>query len=107
MRSGGRMPRLVSRKPPFGEDVVADREVMASDTDSTPPPTYGAPSPVDVSAATFVWYSLLGVVLAGWFLFGWLVQNQGLVDSAGESLGTGFALLLAVSVVGTIRRSRR
>jgi hypothetical protein len=70
-------------------------------------PVEGAAPPADVSAATVAWYALLGVVLTGWFLFGWLVQDQGLVDSVGESLGTAFALLLAVSVVGTIRRSRR
>ena len=41
----------------------------------------------------------------GWFLFGLLVQQQGFVDSVGESAGAAFALLLAVSVVGTLRRN--
>ena len=49
-------------------------------------------------------YLLLAVALFGWFLFGWLVQRQGFVNSVGESAGTGFALLLVIAIVGTIRR---
>jgi hypothetical protein len=66
-----------------------------------------ASRPAAVSAATRVAYALVGSLLVGWFFFGLLVQGQGWIDSAGESLGTGFALLLAVSVIGTVRRSRR
>lgn len=61
----------------------------------------------EVSTATVVAYAAAAVVLVGWFLFGWLVLEQGFVDSVGESAGAGFALLLVVSVVGTVRRSRR
>jgi hypothetical protein len=61
----------------------------------------------EVSTATVVAYAVAAVVLVGWFLFGWLVLEQGFVDSVGESAGAGFALLLIVSVVGTVRRSRR
>lgn len=60
-----------------------------------------------VTTATMVGYGLAGVVLLGWFLYGWLVQQQGFVASVGEAAGAGFALLLAVAVVGTVRRSRR
>ncbi|PZF89239.1 hypothetical protein [Micromonospora deserti] len=60
-----------------------------------------------VSTATVVAYVVAGVILVGWFLFGWLVLRQGFVDSVGESAGAGFALLLIVSVIGTLRRSRR
>jgi hypothetical protein len=62
---------------------------------------------VAVTGATVFWYSLVAVSLVGWFLFGWLVLGQGIVDSAGEALGSGFAVLLIVSIVGTLRRSRR
>ncbi|HEY0700974.1 MAG TPA: hypothetical protein VGD43_24585 [Micromonospora sp.] len=62
---------------------------------------------VPVTRATVVWYSLVGAVLVGWFLFGWLVLRQGFVDSLGESLGAGSALRLVVAVVGTVRRTRR
>jgi hypothetical protein len=51
-------------------------------------------------------YGLLLAGILGWFLYGVLVQRQGLVDSVGESLGTGFGLLLLVSIVGAVRRSR-
>ena len=65
----------------------------------------GAPSPVPSPAPSPVprivvaLYLLLAVAL-----FGWLVQRQGFVNSVGESAGTGFALLLVIAIVGTIRR---
>ncbi|MEV1287807.1 hypothetical protein [Micromonospora sp. NPDC049679] len=69
------------------------------------------PVPADtadpVSRATMICYAFVAALLLGWFLFGWLVLRQGFVDSVGESLGTGFALLLVVAIVGTVRRSRR
>ena len=65
------------------------------------------PIPVPVSRATVLAYSAVAVMLGSWFLFGWLVQQQGFVDSMGEALGAAFTLLLVVSVVGTVRRSRQ
>ncbi|MDG4795779.1 hypothetical protein [Micromonospora sp. WMMD1082] len=65
----------------------------------------GASQPV--TTATVVAYAILGVVLFGWFLFGWLVLQQGFIDSVGEAAGAGFALLLLVAIVGSVRRSRR
>ncbi|MBM0225234.1 MULTISPECIES: hypothetical protein [Micromonospora] len=65
-----------------------------------------APAP-EVSTAALVGYAAAAVGLVGWFLFGLLVQRQGFVDSVGESAGAGFALLLAVSVIGTVRRNGR
>ncbi|SCL24898.1 hypothetical protein GA0070616_3005 [Micromonospora nigra] len=60
-----------------------------------------------VSTATVVAYAVAGVLLFGWFLFGWLVLQQGFVASIGEAAGTGFALMLVVAIVGTVRRERR
>jgi Na+-transporting methylmalonyl-CoA/oxaloacetate decarboxylase beta subunit len=62
------------------------------------------PVPVPVPRVVVALYLLLAVALFGWFLFGWLVQGQGIVDSVGESAGTGFAILLIIAIVGTIRR---
>lgn len=45
----------------------------------------------------------VGVVLIAWFFFAWLVLNRHVVDAAGESIGTGFALLLVISIVGAVR----
>jgi hypothetical protein len=57
-----------------------------------------------VHPAVVAAYALLLAGLLGWFLYGVFVQRQGLVDSMGESLGTGFGLLLLVSIVGSLRR---
>jgi hypothetical protein len=59
-----------------------------------------------VSRGVVAAYALLLAGLLAWFLYGVFVQRQGFVDSVGESLGTGFALLLIVSIVGTLRRGR-
>jgi hypothetical protein len=77
----------------IGQEVTPEREQAES---SGP-----------VSTATVVAYAILGVALFGWFLFGWLVLQQGFIDSVGEAAGTGFALLLLVAIIGSVRRSRR
>jgi hypothetical protein len=59
-----------------------------------------------VPRAVVLAYGLLLAGLLGWFLYGVLVQRQGFVDSVGESLGTGFGLLLLVSIIGSVRRNR-
>ncbi|WP_203708388.1 hypothetical protein [Asanoa iriomotensis] len=59
-----------------------------------------------VSRLTVASYALLLVLLFAWFLYGWLVQQQGLVASIGEAAGSGFAILVIVSIVGSIRRAR-
>jgi hypothetical protein len=59
-----------------------------------------------VPRAVVLAYVLLLAGVLGWFLYGVLVQRQGLVDSVGESLGTGFGLLLLVSIIGSVRRNR-
>ena len=59
-----------------------------------------------VPRAVVLAYGLLLAGLLGWFLYGVLVQRQGFLDSVGESLGTGFGLLLLVSIIGSVRRNR-
>ncbi|MFU8854007.1 hypothetical protein ACNAW0_23940 [Micromonospora sp. SL1-18] len=61
----------------------------------------------EVSTAVLIGYAVAAAGILGWFLFGLLVQRQGFVDSVGESAGTAFALLLAVSVVEMIRHNGR
>ena len=61
----------------------------------------------EVSTAVLIGYAAAALGLIGWFFFGLLVQRQGFVDSVGESAGAGFALLLAVSVIGTVRHNGR
>ncbi|MEW2441558.1 hypothetical protein [Micromonospora marina] len=59
----------------------------------------------EVPTAVVLAYAAAAAGVFGWFLFGLLVQQQGFVDSVGESAGAAFALLLAVSVIGTLRRN--
>ncbi|BCJ58915.1 hypothetical protein [Micromonospora endophytica] len=60
-----------------------------------------------VSTATVIAYAIFGVLLTSWFLFIWLVVQKGFVDSVGEVAGIGFALLLLVAIVGSVRRNGR
>ncbi|GAB7040838.1 MULTISPECIES: hypothetical protein [Catenuloplanes] len=60
-----------------------------------------------VSWATVAGYTMLGVVLFGWFLHGVFIERQGLVDSMGESLGSAVTALLIVSVVASFRAPGR
>ncbi|MFC7545254.1 hypothetical protein [Plantactinospora sp. GCM10030261] len=83
--------------------MTVDRDIRGGDTRSG----CDAPVPVPVSRTTVFWYLVFATILFGWFLWGWLVTGQGFVDSVGESAGTAFALLLLVSIVGTVRQSRR
>lgn len=83
--------------------MTVDRDVWPEDDVRADPPQ----QPTPVSRAIDVWYVLTAVALVGWFLWGWLVLRQGFVDSVGESLGTAFGLLLVISIVGTLRQSRR
>ncbi|MFI7518949.1 hypothetical protein [Micromonospora globbae] len=76
--------------------MTVDREVMGEGDRAD-----------EVSTGTVVAYLVAAVLLLGWFLFGWLVLRQGFVSSLGETAGTAFTLLLVVSIVGTVRRSRR
>jgi hypothetical protein len=61
----------------------------------------------EVTTATVIAYGIAGVALFGWFLFGWLVLQQGFMASVGEVAGAGSALLVAVTIIGSYRRSRR
>lgn len=84
--------------------VDRDTTVGGEPGDGEPP---GAADLPMVSRAALVGYAAGAVLLVGWFLFGALVLRQGVVNSAGETLGTAFAVLLVVSAVGMLRSSRR
>ena len=61
-----------------------------------------------ISATMKVWTSIVAVVLVIWFLFAWLILDRHVLDAAGESIGTAFALGIVVSLIGALRsRSNR
>lgn len=49
---------------------------------------------------------VVAVVLVGWFFVAWLALDRHVLDAAGESVGTAFALGVLVSVIGAVRASR-
>jgi len=59
-----------------------------------------------LSSTAKAWITVVAVLLMMWFLFAWLILDRHVLDAAGESVGTAFALAVVVSVVGSIRQSR-
>jgi|GEM_PF-5447062 len=65
----------------------------------------GAPRP-RLSRRALMASFAIGVVLVAWFFVAWLALNRHVVDAAGESIGSAFALLLITSIVGAVRGRR-
>ena len=63
------------------------------------------PTPA-ISPTIKLWTGVVAVVLFLWFLFAWLILDRHLLDAAGESVGTAFALGVVLSLVGALRGSR-
>jgi hypothetical protein len=59
-----------------------------------------------LSSAMKMWGGLVAVLLFLWFLFAWLILDRHMLDAAGESVGTAFALGVIVSLIGALRGSR-
>jgi hypothetical protein len=64
----------------------------------------GARSALSVVAK--VWSTLIVTLLVLWFLFAWLILDRQMLDAAGESVGTAFALGIVVSLFAGLRGSR-
>jgi hypothetical protein len=52
------------------------------------------------------WSVAVIAVLVLWFFFAWIVLDRHVLDAAGESVGTAFALGVVVSLFGALRSSR-
>ena len=78
--------------------------------------TEGAPRPDEptiddapgttLSPTIRLWITLVGVGLLIWFLVAWLILDRHVLDAAGESVGTAFALGIVASLIGALRGSR-
>jgi hypothetical protein len=84
------------------ETVTVTGEV----SDLTRPPAGAAAVRRAIPRAAVVWSAVTAVLLVAWFFVAWLAMGQNVVDAAGESVGMGFLLLVIVSVVGALRRTR-
>ena len=59
-----------------------------------------------ISMSVKIWTSTIAALLVTWFLVAWLILDRHVLDAAGESVGTAFALGILVSVIGAVRASR-
>lgn len=53
-----------------------------------------------------VWTGVATALLVLWFLFAWIILDRHVLDAAGESVGTAFALGVVVSLFGALRGHR-
>lgn len=72
---------------------------------SMPTQTDGSDA-AQLSIRVKVWASVVAAVLVAWFFVAWLILDRHVLDAAGESVGTAFALGVLVSLVGAIRSAR-
>jgi hypothetical protein len=92
----------LERGPDGGtHDERAEAIRMAGDSD----PRSGSTTEGS-SSAWKVGTWVVAAVLVGWFFVAWLALDRHVLDAAGESVGTAFALGVLVSVIGAVRASR-
>jgi hypothetical protein len=60
----------------------------------------------ELSARLKASIAVVGALLVIWFLFAWLILDRHVLDAAGESVGTAFALGVVASLIGALRGSR-
>ena len=60
----------------------------------------------EVSPVVKLWVALGATMLFLWFMFAWLILDRHVLDAAGESVGTAFALGVIVSLISALRGSR-
>jgi hypothetical protein len=88
---------------------MADARDPGHDRDHSIQAATAEPSAIDrpgLSTTTKVLTSVATVLLVVWFFFAWLALDRHVLDAAGESVGTAFALLLLTSVIGALRGNR-
>lgn len=59
-----------------------------------------------VSPRAKAWTAAVCAVLFLWFLFAWIILDRHVLDAAGESVGTAFALGVVISLIGALRNHR-
>lgn len=59
-----------------------------------------------LSRAAVTACALTAVITVCWFVVSWIVLDSPLVDALGEAFGGVLALLVMISIVGSMRKSR-
>jgi hypothetical protein len=90
-----RVPAPRSAPTGSGPDTAAPLE----------PGPIGPPPVESLPRAWKIGSILVGSGLVVWFFFAWLALDKHIFDAAGESLGSAFAVLVIVSIIGSIRRN--
>jgi len=57
-------------------------------------------------SALKLWAMVIASILVIWFFVAWLILDRHVLDAAGETVGTAFALGVIASLVGALRSSR-
>jgi hypothetical protein len=71
-------------------------------------PTAGEPAAPPAAGGPWVVGSfVVGTLLVSWFFVAWLWLQRPAAEAAGDSVGSAFALLLVVSVIGAFRSRAR
>jgi hypothetical protein len=88
---------MVDARDP-GNDRDHSTAASAAESDAIDRPGLTTTTKVLISVAT--------ALLVVWFFFAWLALDRHVLDAAGESIGSAFALLLLISVIGAVRSNR-
>lgn len=83
--------------------VAEDQSAVVGSRPADVGPSLARPALSRTAVVTSV---VVGILLVAWFFFAWLALDHDIVDAAGESIGSAFAILLLVSLVGAFRHNR-
>lgn len=84
--------------------MATEHEVAEGASETVEQSAGSSPKPA-LSRTAVVAGGGVAVLLVAWFFVAWLVLEQNVVDAVGESVGSAFAILFLVSLVGAFRRN--
>jgi hypothetical protein len=96
-------------RPSTVDEPAAARVAAPEHGGAGPIPAQRAPSdqPEGASGFALLMVALVVAGTAGWLFLAWLVLHAPLIDAVGEAAGSLALGLVIISLVGSLRRSRR